>query len=827
MSYRAMSWDEFIAEIAKSKISSPRLYRTFTLVFSEIGRDKTVEECSEKLLNQSAKTTGEHLGRIYKLFDADYPDLKNRKGNIKRQVLTEYLLDLYEAQKVSDNISDHPQPPTNPQNIPTPESIPELTTPQLTRADLPKADYFGLPNQPSKFIGRNENLQQLYKWISFSYDYNIIIIDGISGVGKTSLIVEAAYRCLEEKNGHRKEGLPTYDLTVFVSFKTESLLVHGISKELYFSTNLTDIFNALGDALGDESIRHVPLVDEQVKYVVDYLSKDSRKILLIIDDLQSINDSERKRVLGFVRILPKTVKIVITTRIEELGESPHIRLEQLNEEEGLNLINQQLKLSPYPVDIPEDKKKELYNCYSGLPLALVYSVGQIANGYTIDSVLGGMCPTFMDDIVFFCFQRTIDLLRWNSSRILLNAVSIFKYPPSLEAVKKIADLKDFSDPDIEKGFAELKRCAFIYMDTKDRCNMLSITRDYVNSNFRRNDCDGYFQATENRYSYYLAFAQKYGGIDWEYWWGHYEKIRDEWGNLSFEMKECIRNEEYKKAKQLWDHLNHFADLTGYWNEQLFWLDWFIDQSKKREDWQTYIQSLSRKAWTLTMQGSASYEEVKVLSNEAWGMRDDASLLLQDYLAHNRIILLTRTGNYQLAKEVLAEKNRVIDLLVQQYQGLSLNKEETRLLERRKINSLRDEAKLNFKEGYLEDAKKQYFEVKERAAKIQWQRMECYSKNELADICIQQGDLESAEKYLKSGERTAITNRNSRRYACYQMSFAEIYLQRQDQKLARETASKSAKMFKRLGMTQELQKLVCNYKLTDAEIKDAKLPEEFS
>ena len=617
MFYRATNWDEFIAEIANSKISAPKPFLTFTLVFSEAGRGKTIEECSEELLNQSAKTTGDHLRRIYELFDSNNLDL-GKKGSGKRKALTEYLQELYKNQNVSDNISDRPELSTNPQNIPTPDRTPESTIIQFTRADLPKADYFGLPNQPSKFIGREENLQQLYKWISFSYDYNIIIIDGIGGVGKTSLIVEATYRCLEEKNGHRKESLPTYDLTVFVSFKTESLLVHGISQELYFSTNLNDIFHALENALGDESILRVPLPlgDEQVKYVVDYLNKDSRKILLIIDDLQSINDSERKRVLEFARILPKTVKIVITTRMEGLGESPHIRLEQLDEEEGLNLINQQLQLCDPPVGIAEDKKKELYTCYSGLPLALVYSVGQIANGYSIDSVLGGMCPTFKDDIAFFCFQKTIKSLSCNSSPILLNAISLFKYSPSLEAIENIADLKDYSDMDIEKGFAELKRCAFIYMDKDDRCNILSITKDHVNSHFRRNDCDGYSQATENRYSYYLAFAKKHGGTDWEYWWGHYKKIRDEWGNLSFEIKECIRNEEYKKAKQLWDHLNHFADLTGYWNERLFWLDWFIDQSKKREDLQTYIQSLSRKAWTLTMQGSASYEEAKILSNEA-------------------------------------------------------------------------------------------------------------------------------------------------------------------------------------------------------------------
>lgn len=169
MSYRATNWDEFIAEIAKSKISTPKLFRTFISVFSETGRGKTIEKCSEEILNQSAKTTGEHLGRIYKLFDSDYPDLKDKKGNVKRQALTEYLLDLYETQKVSDNISDRPRPQalTNPQNIPTPEPIPELTT--------------------LEFIGRDQDLTNLS---NLRKRHKIVLIKAGAGVGKSTLARE-------------------------------------------------------------------------------------------------------------------------------------------------------------------------------------------------------------------------------------------------------------------------------------------------------------------------------------------------------------------------------------------------------------------------------------------------------------------------------------------------------------------------------------------------------------------------------------------------------------------------------------------------------------
>ena len=164
MSYRATNWDEFIAEIATSKISSPKLFRTFISVFSETGRAKTIEECSENLLSQSPKTTGEHLGRIYKLFDLDYPELKDKQGNVKRQALTEYLLGLYEVQKFSVNISDRTSIPTI--------QIALNRTPELTTLD---------------FIGREKDLTNL---ANLSRQAKIVLIKAGAGVGKSTLARE-------------------------------------------------------------------------------------------------------------------------------------------------------------------------------------------------------------------------------------------------------------------------------------------------------------------------------------------------------------------------------------------------------------------------------------------------------------------------------------------------------------------------------------------------------------------------------------------------------------------------------------------------------------
>jgi hypothetical protein len=60
--------------------------------------------------------------------------------------------------------------------------------------------YSNLPHRKcAQFIGRKEKLRELLKHISPSYRQHIAIVEGIGGVGKTELVLEAAYLCWEFK----------------------------------------------------------------------------------------------------------------------------------------------------------------------------------------------------------------------------------------------------------------------------------------------------------------------------------------------------------------------------------------------------------------------------------------------------------------------------------------------------------------------------------------------------------------------------------------------------------------------------------------------------
>jgi hypothetical protein len=123
---------KFIQDIAKSKIPYATYHKTFVEVFGHF-RDADIK---------IDKTQGTHLTKIYQYFEKECPALQTISGKGKKEVLRKYLQDLFNNTKTDIEISDRPQPPTNPQSIPTPEPSPDLTT--------------------LEFIGRNRDLPLIF-----------------------------------------------------------------------------------------------------------------------------------------------------------------------------------------------------------------------------------------------------------------------------------------------------------------------------------------------------------------------------------------------------------------------------------------------------------------------------------------------------------------------------------------------------------------------------------------------------------------------------------------------------------------------------------------
>jgi hypothetical protein len=687
--------------------------------------------------------------------------------------------------------------------------------PQENSESPPKRSELPVHNLPARteFIGREEELSQLLNSLAPESRISIISIDGIGGVGKTSLAVEAAYLCCEARNTE----ILAYDAIVFTTFRNLFLSPKGIFSSNNVLSTLRDIFTSIANTLDDGSILRATTLSEQPRLVYRCLGK--QKTLLIIDDLNSCSEDEQKEIMSFLNGIPSSTKAIITTRERNAGigcshSARLISLGHLPEDEGIRLIEQQLDQKK---EISLEQKKKLNQCFSGLPIALVYATRQLSNGYEVESILAH--SRMQADIAQYCFNHVMKSFRKEHSLALLKAIAIFDAPPVHQAVTYVAGLEEQSEEKIADAIAELRRLALIPTkreprpEREPRYEMVSITRD-----FALEECRDTKETLNGRKTeWYLRLTKENGGPDWGDWKGKYDQIKDEWGNIRSVLGLCAGSNQYDKFKEIWNQVNHFADLYGYWVDRMTYLDWLIKEALEKRDWQTYTLSLARKSWTLTMMGrEENLIEARELIDEAYRYRENADLLLQDYLAHNTAVLLTRQRLYPEARRILMNKeNLVAQISVAQISAAGIEQDSSlmeRHLVRLRLNTQRDLAKIDFEENQILEAKQGYQDILNKAMEINWKRLACYSLNKLADIAIQENKCEEAEAHLKKGITIAKDNSNKRRLAYYYKSFANLARKRSNSEEANREASTAIELFKQIGMEKEAEELRSSFPL---------------
>ena len=106
-----------------------------------------------------------------------------------------------------------------------------------------------------------------------------------------------------------------------------------------------------------------------------------------------------------------------------------------------------------------------------------------------------------------------------------------------------------------------------------------------------------------------------------------------------------------------------------------------------------------------------------------------------------------------------------------------------------------------------DKSKQILEqVIEQGKQIKWQRFVNYARNYLADISIIQKDFSTAENLLKTGLFIAKQNKEERRIALYQASFARLEKARHNTFEAKKLAEKALEKFNREGIQREAEEM---------------------
>ncbi|HEY9834088.1 MAG TPA: NB-ARC domain-containing protein [Stenomitos sp.] len=800
---------DFLTQMAQKHELSPEQTEVFLRRYAQ---EKSYQKIATEL-QTSPDACLKRMGQVYNKFKVSGSSRgkENRLRNFLINQLEQVQKETAEPPKAIASTSESEQPLSA-----TDVDASERKESALSGTTASIRIYENLPNQEcTRFIGRQEELTRLLELLSFDHSAHLISVDGIGGVGKTTLVLEAAYRCLEasrdELNRHHPEVLgganpdkpapsptdskvPTFEAIIFTSAKHQYLTAVGLLPRLKREHNLRDIFRAIAKTLDREEITYMPS-SEQLDLIRDSLKR--QRSLLIVDNLETIED--KQDVLSFVYDLPPTVKVVLTTREQALFVP--IRLSSLPEADGLRLIRHEAEEKGVTLSLEE--APALYQRTSGIPAAIVYTIGQLAAGYLLQDVLERVTNA-TGDVARFCFESSVQPLKGQPAYQLLLTLALFPKPVERETVAHIA--LEVPDPIITaSGLAQLQQLSLVRL-SQGRYSLLPLTREYALAELAITP--EFEQVVRERWvSWYLSFSESYGATDWKEWHLEYTHLDWEWENLMAVWEWCAAKERYTDILALWRNIKGYAHVRGYWDVRLDWTNWLIPAAEQRGDWSTAATVMHDRGWTLTLTGQPScLEEATILLQRAWELRDYQSPTFQLELVTSLVVLYIRTQEFDKARNWLQTEQSLLESA-----GLSEREHQ-----RQQVHILYYQAEICFRSKDYIQAQALYQQALELAIAVGWQRGIIAIGNWLADVAIKLGDLDLAQQLLERGLPVAEGNKDKRSTAFHKRSLAILSKLQGKLEPAQRWATEAAEDFDSLKMIPEAKEMRTLVQLLEEE-----------
>ncbi len=240
---------------------------------------------------------------------------------------------------------------------------PIMTTDSRPRTSIPH----NLPSlQP--FFGREDELRKIADALDPKHRSWGTLIDGDGGRGKTSLAVFAAYQVPSEH----------FERIVFVSIKQQQ----------QDDSRLRDLgslgFKSWMEMLGEISrildLKAVTQAPEAERARILSQHLEGRRILLVLDNLETLSDAEQDQLFGFLDRLPQGNKALLTSR-RFVGTTVHaLDLPVLDQSTALQLLQEVAAHNSAFASSTESERIDLIRETQGNALLLRWTAGQVGRG---------------------------------------------------------------------------------------------------------------------------------------------------------------------------------------------------------------------------------------------------------------------------------------------------------------------------------------------------------------------------------------------------------------------------------------------------------------
>lgn len=301
-----------------------------------------------------------------------------------------------------------------------------------TRADT-KSPSTSIPNNLPRlqpFFGREAELADIRAALDPASRTWGTLIDGDGGKGKTALAIRAAYDCPPDH----------FDRIVFVSMKQQEQDDHRLRKLDGFAlSSWMQMVNEIARVLDLPEVAKAP-ENERARLLLDKLA--GRRVLLVLDNLETLSDSEQDQLFTFLQYLPNDCKALLTSRTFAGNKLLAIKLPKLDQTSALEMLEEIAEHNPSFAKSSEADRIQLYEQTQGNALLLRWVAGQVGSGQCTNLsdalALLAACPAGNNPLAYI-FSEVVDSLGDQEIR-LLATLSWPNQPIPVEAVAEIGDV---------------------------------------------------------------------------------------------------------------------------------------------------------------------------------------------------------------------------------------------------------------------------------------------------------------------------------------------------------------------------------------------------
>ena len=650
-----------------------------------------------------------------------------------------------------------------------------------------------LPRRPY-FVGREQEINAILQSLQPNSRTFIIGIEGIGGVGKSTLATEVSYRCIEND---------LFESVIWISAKESVLTLHGIEPVIPEAKTLSDILITIGTSLGNPTIGNLSIQD-QIKRAYNLLARQTT--LLVLDNFESLSKNEQRDILDFLRRSPITLKVAITSR-ERVSEGQIIRLQGLSFEESNALLEWDAQQKN--IHLTQDQNKYLVELTGGLPLALLWVQGQIAVlGYSVTQVLDKLSLDTDIPILQYCFNHSWNLLRHSNEKKLLFVLALQPEAVSRTALREITGIEDADQFDI--GISDLLQLSLIdHESDKDYFSILPLTRRFIRTQYA-GDRKFIKQAELKIAQYYVKLLDQKSGF--KEWRGYEELLQDrnnilsvaQWCYKSVQKKQNGPSSLPKATKNIAEILVQIGIQLGsvlwqraYWYDRMTLAHAALSAAKLLSDWKSVSTFARNISWIYFYQGdylrALHWSEESLLATTK---TEDELLIAAAKRALGTVEM--RLGHFDRSESLLKDVLKTTEQYINDDYGIYS-----------KGFAQYGLGELAYERGHIIAAKAWY-----QKALDTWQdpvrkdpvRHISYALNGLGFVAVREKRYEDAKEFFLEGIQSAEEFGRVDELAKGQLGLASVYLETDtDPKTTLILINESIESFQQQGMQYEIQK----------------------